>query len=158
MRNLATKKVLIATAVTAGFVALLTGCSARGKAHDCVSARIEIVHRPADRSGQFLRTIIVTDQAVLDGLADFFPQAGSMREGSVPPSGWVSVVGVRMSFSDNTTSTVDVSHNWDVWSEGPGDWPLRPGLQGFLAEIEAVAISGNNPGIILEVPATQPVN
>ena len=75
----------------------------------------------------------VREPAALRRLAAFFPHAWDDVESHVG-GGWVPCLRIEFFAPDGSSRIVLVSPNFKYYSIR-GDWPLRPGLEGFLAAL-----------------------
>ncbi|HEX8523086.1 MAG TPA: hypothetical protein VF669_12585 [Tepidisphaeraceae bacterium] len=78
------------------------------------------------------RTVADTEELV--ALESFFPQAGTSERGPLS-GGWQPAVTIQ--FKRATGRSVRVITNYEVWSEGLGDWPVRPALKDHLDRLFA---------------------
>lgn len=78
---------------------------------------------------------IVVEGAEFQHLLAFFPEVGMGKKG-VAPSGWEAKVVIVLIRSDGTEQRV--SSNFELWSEGNGDWPsakeFRAYIEGLVVE------------------------
>lgn len=85
-------------------------------------------------------TKITLDAASANRLATFFPQFGTGKDSGIAGT-WMPTVEVDFTAADGTVT--HVASNFDVWSEGRGDWPSQPGLEAFVSSIRREAERGS---------------
>jgi RNA polymerase sigma factor (sigma-70 family) len=75
--------------------------------------------------------LTLADPKQIAGLAAFFPEMGQGKTGETP-GGWK--VGIQIKFHTARGDPLKVSVHWEgeVWSEGHGDWDVKPGLWDHL--------------------------
>jgi len=78
------------------------------------------------------KTIIVTDPQTVLKLLSFFPRMGQGRSSNIV-AGCASRVSIV--FVDEAGKEVKVASNYDVWSEGDGDWPMDPGFSSYISDL-----------------------
>jgi hypothetical protein len=76
----------------------------------------------------------VTDARSLKRLLEAFPGAGKGNR-SPMAGGWLVGTRIDLEREGKPSVTVKVSPGLGVWSEGQGDWRLRPGFAELLAEL-----------------------
>ena len=77
-------------------------------------------------------TKIPLDAAAANRLATFFPQLGTRRRSGIAGA-WLPTVEVAFKAADGAVT--HVTSNFEVWSEGHGDWAAQPGLEAHVAEL-----------------------
>lgn len=70
---------------------------------------------------------VVTDSESLKRLVDSFPGLGAGNQSPLA-SGWLAGARIDLERDGKPTVTVKISPGRGVWSEGKGDWRLRPGF------------------------------
>jgi hypothetical protein len=93
-----------------------------------------------DADGQFMngRMLAIDDAATIEQLTAFLPDVGKGKK-SDTAAGWESSAVIRFDRKDK--STLRVATDFDDWSEGHGDWPVRGDLAGFVERKFAEALS-----------------
>lgn len=81
-------------------------------------------------------TKITLDAASANHLAGFFPQLASGKKSRIAGA-WMPTVEVQFQAADGAVT--HVASNFDVWSEGRGDWAAQPGLEAYVLSIRRVA-------------------
>lgn len=101
------------------------------------------VTRRFDPSGQMLNDrIVVKDPQELAKLESFFREAGRGERGPAS-GGWVPSLVVT--FKPKLGREVKIHSNYEVWSEGTGDWPATPAMKDYIARLfqhNATALAG----------------
>lgn len=96
----------------------------RAKPMNYASAIVTVRVRAPARS---VKTTL--DAASANRLATFFPQLGT-RKKSGTAGAWMPKVEVDFKAADGAVT--HVTSNFEVWSEGRGDWPVQPGLEAYV--------------------------
>jgi hypothetical protein len=84
----------------------------------------------------------VTEPQELAQLESYFREAGRGERGPLT-GGWVPSVVVA--FKPKVGREVKVHSNYLVWSEGTGDWPVKPALKDYIERMfnrDATAMAG----------------
>jgi hypothetical protein len=72
------------------------------------------------------------DAASANRLATYFPQLGRGQTSGIAGA-WMSSVEVDFKAADGAIT--NVASNFEVWSEGSGDWATQPGLEAYIFSI-----------------------
>ncbi len=93
------------------------------------------ITRRFDASGQATNDkLVINDPDELAVLESYFSQAGTGERG--PQSGgWAPAVTIQ--FKPKLGRTLRVMSNYEVWSEGMGDWPVRSSLRDHIERLFA---------------------
>jgi len=81
-------------------------------------------------------TKITLDAASANRLAAFFPQLGTGSRSRIAGA-WMPTVEVDFKAADGKVT--HVMSNFEVWSEGRGDWAAQPGLEAHVTELRREA-------------------
>jgi RNA polymerase sigma factor (sigma-70 family) len=97
--------------------------------------RAEIALNPDDPGKPPKKFKAIIDRVVVAKLAGFFPGVGTGRESPIA-GGWIPVASIKFVRQDGKAPvTVNIAPGFDLWSEGPGDWKTKPGLQAFIEQL-----------------------
>jgi hypothetical protein len=77
---------------------------------------------------------VLVEPELINELADLMPRLGR-RVQSRTAGGWYPRVRITFTCADCTELKVVVHPGLRFWTEGHGDWPMRPGLEDFLARV-----------------------
>jgi hypothetical protein len=78
--------------------------------------------------------LTITDPEELAVLESYFAQAGKGERGPLS-GGWAPTVTIQ--FKPAMGRTVRVTSNYEVWSEGMGDWPVKASLRDHIERLFA---------------------
>lgn len=99
----------------------------RSKPINYASARLTVRDYAPARS-----TKVTLDAASANRLATFFPQLGTGKKSRIAGA-WMPTVEVNFKAADGAVT--HVMSNFEVWSEGRGDWAAQPGLEVYVSSI-----------------------
>ena len=91
------------------------------------------------KSGQG-RQVIITDTNTIERVLSFFPGVGQGKA-SPDAGGWESEVEVVLTRLDGRS--VVIRSDFESWSEGPGDWPVKGNLKSYVEHLLADKGIGN---------------
>jgi hypothetical protein len=93
------------------------------------------ISRRFDASGQATNDkLVINDPNELVALESYFSQAGTGERG--PQSGgWSPAITIQ--FRPKLGRVIRVTSNYEVWSEGMGDWPVRTSLRNYIEQLFA---------------------
>lgn len=86
-----------------------------------------------DEKGQYLegKTITLTDADKVRELSSYFPGLGQGRK-SPMAAGWEGSLTIAFEHREGETVEVWTDPEMELWSEGHGDWKVKPGLRDFV--------------------------
>jgi len=91
------------------------------------------ITRKFDSSGQMTNDrLTINDREELATLEAYFSQAGRGERGPLT-GGWVPAV--IITFKPALGREVKIHSNYEVWSEGTGDWPAKRGLKDHVQRL-----------------------
>lgn len=93
-----------------------------------VSLRVDEQNQPIDKTKE------ITDETEVLHLASFFPGLGEGKRSRVAAL-WEPTVEIHFTGADG--KGVTVMSNFESWSEGKGDWPVKPGLKQYIRKLLA---------------------
>lgn len=124
---------------TAGGIAAANGSASSPQATSrYVSATIT---RTFDSNGQATNDrLTVTDPNELVALQSYFASAGQGQRGPLT-GGWQPSVIIKL--KPAVGRQVRILTNYEVWSEGTGDWPAAAGMKDHLERMFANRVAGS---------------
>jgi len=124
---------------TAGGIAAASGSANSPQASSkYVSATIT---RTFDSQGQATSDrMTITDPQELVALSSYFPTAGQAQRGPLA-GGWQPAVIIKL--KPAVGRQVRILTNYEVWSEGTGDWPAPAGMKDHLNRLFANRVAGS---------------
>lgn len=78
--------------------------------------------------------LVLTSPREVARLEKYFPEMGSGRRGPTV-AGWLPKVIIQ--FKPKMGRTIRVMTNYQVWTEGTGDWDMRPSFKFYLDQLFA---------------------
>jgi hypothetical protein len=75
----------------------------------------------------------IADAKLLAELASYFPTLGKDSDIS---GGWMAGYIILLTRPDKSQIKILLSPQADTWSDGAGDWPVKPGLHNLLIAIQ----------------------
>src|ERR1035437_1659287 len=84
----------------------------------------------------------INDPQELAKFASFFPQMGKGKKSYIA-GGWMSGTDIKLYKADGTVISISVSVNddYNVWSEGNGDWRVKGDLKTYLNKLRTGEMS-----------------